>query len=457
MLQRAAHRVPHRLLARHARHRHASTVAVGISGGVDSAVAAMLLKRQGHDVVGVHMSNWDSDEDGLGVGCNEQDREDAQRVCAHLGIGFHEVSFQREYWHEVFEPFLQGYREGGTPNPDMGCNRHIKFAHFTEHTRRLGAELVATGHYARLRRAADGRVQLLAGVDPGKDQSYALASVRQSALARTLFPLGELPKAQVRALAAEAGLHVAGKRDSTGICFVGRRNFGDFIDGYIEQSPGDFVCVERGEVLGRHRGLACYTPGQRARLGGRAQPLYIVRKEPATNSIVVCEGADHPALLCRELRAGPPTHWVAGEAPAALQGGAEGGVLRCEARVRYQQPLVRCEVRAADTSAASHGHGRVGRGGGAGGEATDDAVGAASVELLAKFAQPMPHVAEGQAFVLYDGEVCLGTADIVARGPSLYDERQMQMQQARQNQQHQRQQRQLSTHPSTTRGEAVIQ
>ena len=162
------------------RSRHRSTVAVGMSGGVDSAVAALLLQQQGHDVVGVHMSNWDSSEDGLGHDCNERDRKDAERVCQQLGIGFHEVSFQREYWHEVFTPFLKGYQDGGTPNPDLSCNRHIKFGHFAEHARQLGADHVATGHYARLRRAdGDGRVQLLAAADATKDQSYFLAAVRQ--------------------------------------------------------------------------------------------------------------------------------------------------------------------------------------------------------------------------------------------------------------------------------------
>ena len=172
------------LLRRRSRQR--STVAVGISGGVDSSVAALLLRQQGHDVVGVHMSNWDGSEDGLGHDCGERERKDAERVCRQLNIGFQEVSFQREYWHEVFTPFLKAYQDGGTPNPDLSCNRHIKFGHFAEHARKLGADHVATGHYARLRADADGRVQLLAALDPAKDQSYFLAAVRQEGLARTL-------------------------------------------------------------------------------------------------------------------------------------------------------------------------------------------------------------------------------------------------------------------------------
>jgi tRNA (5-methylaminomethyl-2-thiouridylate)-methyltransferase len=283
-----------RRAVRAVQRRCRSTVAVGMSGGVDSSVAALLLKQQGHEVVGVHMTNWDSIEDGLGHDCSERDRKDAEQVCRRLGIGFHEVSFQREYWHEVFTPFLQGYRDGGTPNPDLSCNRHIKFGHFAEHARRLGADRVATGHYARLRRSDDGLVELLSAVDETKDQSYFLAAVRQEPLQRALFPLGELRKEQVRRLAVEAGLHTADKKDSVGICFVGKRDFGEFIESYLPQvssgpppappppphpyphehhllhsphhqrllrrrrllpqTPGDFVCVESGEKAGREVG-----------------------------------------------------------------------------------------------------------------------------------------------------------------------------------------------------------
>jgi tRNA (5-methylaminomethyl-2-thiouridylate)-methyltransferase len=272
----------------HAR-RHRATVAVGVSGGVDSAVAAMLLKEQGHEVVGVHMRNWDAAEEGSAE-CMEREARDARRVCAQLGIGFHEVSFVREYWHEIFEPFLDGYESGGTPNPDVACNRHIKFDHFLAHARALGADGVATGHYARLERDADGATRLLAAVDAVKDQSYFLATVQQEALRSTRFPIGHLLKSEVRAMAAAASLHPAAKRDSTGICFIGKRNFGAFLEGYLPQTAGPFVCVESGSVVGEHKGYALYTTGQRARVPGCATRWYVVDKRVPTNEVVVCAG-----------------------------------------------------------------------------------------------------------------------------------------------------------------------
>eukprot|EP00966_Prymnesium_polylepis_P156579 3617752-Prymnesium_polylepis.1 len=254
--------------------RGLATVAVGVSGGVDSSVAALMLKRQGHDVIGVHMTNWDAREELRGdegaSSCIEQERKDAQQVCLALGIGFHEVDFVREYWQLVFEPFLQGYRNGATPNPDVACNRHIKFDRFYAHALGLGADHVATGHYAQLRHepGGGGRVQMLRARDEGKDQTYFLSHVQQPPLRRVLFPLGGLPKAGVRQLAAEAGLHVASKKDSVGICFVGKRRFDDFIANYIACEPGPFVCVETGMTVGTHRGHPLYTPGAKARIGG---------------------------------------------------------------------------------------------------------------------------------------------------------------------------------------------
>jgi tRNA U34 2-thiouridine synthase MnmA/TrmU len=286
-----------------------------MSGGVDSSVAALLLKEQGHEVIGVHMTNWDAAEeasDDTQQQCIEQDYKDAKRVCEQLGIGFHEVSFVREYWSEVFEPLLEGYHAGGTPNPDVMCNRHIKFDRFVNHALSLGADRVATGHYARVEPAgseplaaadpaaaaaaaaaapttrdsssssstsssaaaaaaaaqcdAPTAVRLLRAADAVKDQTYFLAHVRQEGLRRALFPLGPLLKAQVRERAAAAGLHTATKRESMGICFIGKRRFSSFLEGYLPQEPGPFVCVESGRAVGLHRGYALYTPGQRARM-----------------------------------------------------------------------------------------------------------------------------------------------------------------------------------------------
>lgn len=372
--------------------RNMATVAVGVSGGVDSSVAALLMKQEGHDVIGVHMTNWDSAEEGAPQeSCVEQEARDARRVCDELGIGFHRVSFVREYWHSVFEPFLQGYDEGGTPNPDVSCNQHIKFDLFHEHARGLGADYVATGHYARLSAAADGEVQLLTGLDPTKDQTYFLAAVRQEALRRSRFPLGALHKSEVRRLAAEAGLHTAHKRDSTGICFIGKRRFDDFLSEYLPQQPGDFVCIESGRVVGQHRGYALYTPGQRARLGGSPARYYVVDKDIESNVVRVAKGADHPALFTRSLLASSVS-WVAGVLPPPL---ASGERMRCAARHRYPSDAAGfdCTVEMADATT-----------------------------LRVWFDQPVSQVAALQIVAFYDGEVCLGGAVIQSREQSHWDE-----------------------------------
>lgn len=361
-----------------------ATVAVGISGGVDSSVAALLLRQQGHDVIGVHMTNWDPLEEG-DVGCAEREALDAQKVCSQLGIGYHGVSFVREYWQDVFEPFIEGYQRGVTPNPDIACNRYIKFDRFVQHTRGLGADWVATGHYARLRRSGgeavgDAPVELLKGVDSGKDQSYFLSMVRQEALRRTLFPLGGFCKADVRKLAAEAGLHTAVKRDSVGICFVGKRDFGEFIAAYVETAVGAFVCVESGAVIGQHGGHVRFTPGQRARIGGRAERWYVAAKDAPSNTVFVCRGARHPALLTVKAETDTPS-WVAGEAPSSLRSSG----LRCDVRVRHLKPVVSCTTQPT------------------------------GVGLRVMFEEPTLHVAEQQTLVLYDGEVCLGGASVKAR------------------------------------------
>ncbi|KAL1520028.1 hypothetical protein AB1Y20_023506 [Prymnesium parvum] len=378
-------------LVQHSQRRLA-TVAVGISGGVDSAVAALLLKRQGHEVIGLHMRSWDVKDESVPEGemsCVEKERHDAERLCRHLGIGFHEVDFVREYWSLVFEPFLQSYRHGTTPNPDVACNRYIKFDLFHQHALSLGAQHVATGHYARLRRdERTGRMQLLKAVDESKDQSYFLSCVQQQALPQVIFPLGGLPKVEVRRLAREAELHVASKKDSVGICFVGKRRFGRFIAEYLECTSGPFVCVETGMTVGTHRGHPLYTPGAKARIGGLAEQedrkkWYVVAKSAQENTVYVCLGADHRALKTSALLTDTPS-WVAGDAPDALRLANES-VLRCQARVRYQQPLNACEVRLSED------------------------------RLDVAFEQPIDYVAEQQVLAMYDGEVCLGGATISQR------------------------------------------
>jgi tRNA (5-methylaminomethyl-2-thiouridylate)-methyltransferase len=379
-----------------AHRRPLATVAVGISGGVDSSVAALLLQREGHDVIGIHMTNWNAAEEGAGAeSCTEVEARDARRVCEQLGIGFHRVNFVRDYWHSVFTPMLEGYDQGGTPNPDVACNRFIKFDKFHAHALELGADWVATGHYARIGRDGAGGATLLRAADDTKDQTYFLALVRQEALRRSRFPLGALHKTEVRSIASEAGLLTASKRDSMGICFIGKRDFGDFIESYLPQAPGDFECIESGRVVGRHKGYALYTPSQRARIGGQSTRWYVVDKDIETNVVRVAEGAHHPALFTRSLTSGVPS-WVGGVAPSAL---TEGCPLRCSVRVRHPGAIFGCTV-----------------------ELQRPNGGGAPSTLRVWLDEPVSGVAELQSIALYDGDICLGGATILERGPTLWEE-----------------------------------
>jgi len=364
-------------------------VVVGLSGGVDSAVSAWLLKQQGHEVVGLFMKNWEDDDrpagssDAADEHCtSRQDFIDAASVADVIGIEIEHVNFAAEYKDRVFAEFLREYEAGRTPNPDVLCNAEIKFKAFLDHAMRLGAEGIATGHYARVRRVAarpgEGRFELLKGLDASKDQSYFLHRLNQAQLSKTRFPVGELPKAEVRRLAAEIGLPVAAKRDSTGICFIGERPFREFLNRYLAHTPGPIV-DDQGRKLGQHVGLSFYTLGQRKGIGiggvkerdvdGEHAPWFVARKDMARNTLVVVQGHDHPWLQSTRLVA-DDTSWVAGHAPA---------VGRYAAKTRYRQADAACELGCAD---------------------------AGGFEL--RFAEDQWAVTPGQSAVVYDGEVCLG-------------------------------------------------
>jgi tRNA-uridine 2-sulfurtransferase len=355
-------------------------VIVGMSGGVDSSVAAWLLQQQGYDVQGLFMSNWDEDEDGYCTAA--EDFQDARSVCEQLRIPLHKVSFAGEYRERVFAYFLDEYRAGRTPNPDVLCNREIKFGVSFDYARRLGAEWVATGHYARVEHGAAGASsRLLRGVDAGKDQSYFLHAMPSQALARTLFPIGSMHKSEVRRMARELTLPVFDKKDSTGICFIGERPFAEFLAQYLPAQPGDIETAE-GRQVGEHRGLMYYTLGQRQglRIGGRTDAAqdawYVAAKDLRRNVLVVVQGHDHPALFSSELTASQLT-WVAGEAPAAH--------FRATAKVRYRQLDQDCNVRVL-----------------------------ASGRCEVEFAEPQRAVTPGQYVVFYGNEECLGGGVIEA-------------------------------------------
>jgi len=353
-------------------------IMVGVSGGVDSSVAALLLKQDGHPVSGMFMQNWVED-DRLGECQADRDRADAVRVCAKLDVPFHARNFAAEYWDRVFETFLGEYRAGRTPNPDVLCNREIKFRTFLDHARDLGAERIATGHYARTR-CVDGHHRLLRGRDDNKDQSYFLYTLGQEQLAATLFPIGELPKPEVRRLARDAGLPTHAKKDSTGICFIGERDFREFLGHYLPAQPGEMQTVD-GEVLGTHDGVMYYTLGQRSglRIGGRrehaAQPWYVVGKNATANVLYLAQGVDNRWLFSSRLIAGE-TSWIEGHAPAIE--------FRCTAKTRYRQADQPCRVRIDQNGC----------------------------DVL--FDEPQRAVTPGQSVVFYHGEVCLGGAIIEA-------------------------------------------
>jgi tRNA-uridine 2-sulfurtransferase len=353
-------------------------VMLGISGGVDSSVAALLLQQAGYEVEGLFMQNWEED-DRSGPCTTDADRKDAVAVCGRLGIPFHARNFAAEYWDGVFEHFLAEYRAGRTPNPDVLCNREIKFKTFLDEARALGADKIATGHYARVD-CLDGRYRLLRAVDASKDQTYFLHALGQQQLAATLFPIGEIEKSRVREMAREAALPTHAKKDSTGICFIGERDFRQFLTQYIPARPGEMRSPD-GQLIGEHQGVMYYTLGQRNGLGigGRqnagGEPWYVVGKDVTANVLFVAQGGENRWLHSRRLEAESPT-WTNGAPPATE--------FRCTAKTRYRQHDQACMVSIHDD------------------------------RLEVRFDTPQRAVTPGQSVVFYHGEECLGGAVIAA-------------------------------------------
>ncbi|HET7672139.1 MAG TPA: tRNA 2-thiouridine(34) synthase MnmA [Burkholderiales bacterium] len=344
-------------------------VVVGMSGGVDSSVAALLLKREGHEVVGLFMKNWE-DDDTDEYCSTRQDLIDAAAAADAIGIELEAVNFAAEYKDRVFADFLREYSAGRTPNPDVLCNAEIKFRAFLDHAMRLGAAKIATGHYARVD-SRGGRYRLLKGLDAGKDQSYFLHRLTQEQLSRVMFPVGEIQKSEVRRLALEAGLPNHAKKDSTGICFIGERPFREFLNRYLPHQPGAMVTPE-GKTVGEHIGLAFYTIGQRKGIGigGKGEAWYVAGKDLAANRLIVVQGHDHPLLMKRSLEA-LDTSWIAGAPPSP--GSSHS------AKTRYRQADAPCTLsRVLDS------------------------------EIRVDFGAPQWAVTPGQSVVLYDAEECLG-------------------------------------------------
>lgn len=354
-------------------------VVVGMSGGVDSSVTALLLKQQGYDVIGIFMKNWD-DTDEFGHCTAEEDSEDVRRVCDQIGIPYYTVNFERQYFDKVFTYFLDEYKRGRTPNPDVMCNREIKFGDFLQKALELDADYLATGHYARVERSADGTTKLLRGVDQGKDQTYFLSALNQEQLGKAMFPIGHLPKPEVRRIAEEAGLHTAKKKDSTGVCFIGERNFKEFLSGYLPARPGDMVDIRTGEKKGRHDGLMYYTLGQRQGLGiggsgtGSGEPWFVADKDLENNVLYVVQGESHPSLYSESLIASG-LNWILPMDTSKP--------ITCTAKFRYRQPDQGVTVTMREDGTA-----------------------------LVVFDKPQKAVTPGQAVVFFDGEVCLGGGTI---------------------------------------------
>lgn len=352
---------------------HETRVVIGMSGGVDSSVAALLLKEQGYDVIGIFMKNWD-DTDENGVCTATEDYNDVIEVCNQIGIPYYAVNFEKQYWDKVFTYFLDEYRAGRTPNPDVMCNKEIKFKAFLEHAMALGADYVATGHYARVA-YMDGEYKMLRGVDDNKDQTYFLNQLGQEQLSKTMFPLGELKKPQIREMAKEAGLATATKKDSTGICFIGERNFKDFLSNYLPAQPGVMQTLS-GEVKGKHDGLMYYTIGQRHGLGigGNGDPWFVVGKNLKENILYVDQGFHNELLYGDEVIA-TNVNWVSDR--------AKEKEFKCTAKFRYRQEDNGVTVQIVDEN---------------------------TIRILCD--EPIRAITPGQAVVFYDGDECLGGATI---------------------------------------------
>ena len=360
-------------------------VVVGMSGGVDSSVTAWLLKQQGYDVIGVFMKNWD-DTDEFGHCTAAEDFADVRRVCEQIGIPYYSVNFEQEYQDRVFAYFLEEYQRGRTPNPDVLCNREIKFKELLEQALDLGADYLATGHYAQVTER-DGQHHLLRAVDHNKDQTYFLSLLGQFPLSKTLFPLGHLTKPEVRALAEQANLATAKKKDSTGICFIGERNFNQFLSNFLPAQSGPMRTLA-GELKGMHQGLMYYTIGQRKGLGiggsaGTGEPWFVIGKDLDSNTLYVEQGHDHPRLYATGLMA-TEISWVAGVPPTS------GTSFTCTAKFRYRQPDQEVTVYLLPDN-----------------------------QCKVEFASPQRAITPGQAVVFYQGEECLGggTIDEAINGP----------------------------------------
>lgn len=353
-----------------------TTVVVGMSGGVDSSVTAALLREAGYRVVGLFMKNWE-EKDADGVCQSARDFADVAAVCRRLDIPYYSVEFVKEYYDRVFRSFLKEYEAGFTPNPDILCNREIKFDAFFDKAMDFGADFLATGHYARTE-VRDGVPLLLKGLDPGKDQSYFLHAIEGARLSHVMFPVGELPKTEVRKLAARYELETKEKKDSTGICFIGERNFQPFLAQYLKAKPGHFRTL-RGASVGTHAGAQFYTLGQRKGLGlgGEGEPWFVVGKDPKANVVFVERGEFHPALYTDELVAEELT-WIGGRPPRA-----EGDWFACRAKVRYRQDDQGCRMRI-----ESDGYG--------------------GLRARVTFDTPQRSVTPGQSVVFYADDVCLG-------------------------------------------------
>ena len=350
-------------------------VIVGMSGGVDSSVTALLLKQAGYDVIGIFMKNWD-DTDENGVCTATEDYKDVATVAEQIGIPYYSVNFEKEYWNRVFEYFLKEYRLGRTPNPDVMCNKEVKFQAFLEYALQLGADYVAMGHYARVETDENGVVRLLRGVDNNKDQTYFLSQLNQQQLSKAMFPIGHLEKKEVRKIAEEFDLATAKKKDSTGVCFIGERNFNEFLSHYLPAKPGKMVTLD-GEVKGDHAGLMYYTIGQRQGLGigggGKTNdPWFVVGKDLSTNTLYVGQGFHHPNLYSDSLFATDLQFNIDEEKPNEFE---------CTAKFRYRQQDTKVRVVFQE----------------------DD-----QTKAMVYFEEPVRAITPGQAVVFYDGDICLG-------------------------------------------------